>query len=160
MIGAARSVERWNPPTVLATHSSSLRVAKPVPAISATAAAEIIKAINHRIILTCFFHMPASTTKADAPMFPRYRGSIAFCFSECAMNRFEIKYCLKKQGRLNSRPFDFSESQVRWRLSRSPCRSGRCRSFPSAVEADRADHHLLADHVARRAVHGPSPRRA
>src|ERR1700737_1626137 len=37
-------------------------------------------------------------------------------------------------------------------LNTLPCRNGRRRFFPEVVNTDRADHHLLADHVARRAV--------
>src|SRR5216684_7529341 len=41
----------------------------------------------------------------------------------------------------------------RYGSTRRLATAGDADLFPEVVETDRADHHLLADHVARRAVH-------
>src|SRR5882672_2448491 len=68
---------------------------------------------------------------------------------------FALKMTQAK-GRLQSRPSVTQGTNVRALICSSARRlaaAGDADLFPQAVDADRADHHLLADHVARRAVH-------
>jgi hypothetical protein len=54
-------------------------LANPVPAISATAAAEIIKRLIIEYLLTCFF-IARADNESRCAMFRDIGGSTAFCF--------------------------------------------------------------------------------
>src|SRR6476659_2729974 len=72
------------------------------------------------------------------------------------MNRFASKTVqTKRQARLPALTVAYAATLDRWkcRSTRRLAATGDADFFLEVIKADRADHHLLADHVARRAVH-------